>query len=84
MIIDNIHHQLHTPFVDLFRKMLQILSCSIFRIYAPVIGNGVRAAERFFPVFLSNGIDRHQPDDICPQVFNSVKIFLYSRKCTFL
>ena len=83
MIINNVHHKLHPSFMDFARQMFQLFSCTVFRIYASVIGDRVGTAQGSLFIFLSNRVNRHQPYNIRSQRPDPVQILFHSGKIPF-
>ena len=61
---DDIEENLETEFMRFFYKGDEVIHRAVFRIDAGVVGAGVIAAEGTEAFFLTDGGDRHQPEDV--------------------
>ena len=84
MIIHHIDDAFHSAFMDCVHQRLKIRHRSVFRIHIPVIPVGVGAAEAALLPLNPDGMDRHQPDDIRPQLPDPVQIRNHGAKASFL
>ena len=68
--------------MDRIRQTYEILHGSVFRVDATVIPDRIRRPECSFPLYLSNGMNRHKPDHIRTKRPNPVQVLSQRLKCT--
>ena len=74
MIIHHIDHTFHAAPVDFLHQGSEVLHCAIGRVNTAVIAVCIRTAEAAFLSNNTDGVDRHEPDDVRPQRLDPVQI----------
>ena len=70
MVGHPIDHQLHACFMNTGNQFPEIIPRTKFRVYFPVIPDGIVTAEASLPVLLADRVNRHEPQDICAHIFD--------------
>ena len=83
MVIHYIDHAAHASLVDGIDQGFEVLNRAVFRINAAVVLVRIRTSQRPFAVYLSDRMDREEPNDIRPKVLYTVKVRDHSPEGAF-
>ena len=74
MIIYDVDHALHAALLDLLRQNAEVFQRAVFRVHRPVIPDRVGAAQGALALQRADGMDGHEPENVCPQGFDAVQV----------
>ena len=74
VVVHHVDDALHPQLVDIVRQPPELLQRAVLRVHRPVVPDGVGAAQRALPVYLPDGVDGHQPDNVRPQPLDPPQI----------
>ena len=84
VVVHHVDDALHAAVVDSVHQMDKVLPCTVFRVNAAVIPDGVGTAQRPLAALHADGMDRHEPDDVRAKPAQTIQIALQPAECTFL
>ena len=83
MVIDNVDDAAHSILVNRINQTHKILHRAVLRVDRAIIHDRVRASERALAPDDANGVNRHQPDDVCPKGPDTSKLSANAFKSSF-
>ena len=76
VVVHHVDDALHAPVVDGVHQMAEVLHSAVLRVDAPVVPDGVGAAQRPLAPLLPDGVDGHEPHNVRSQRPQAIQIAL--------
>ena len=75
MVADFVEDYLHAEVVSSLDESAEVVDVAEFRIDSLVVGHSVVATEFALAIFFADRVDRHQPEDVDAEFFESWQFF---------